>query len=310
MKGLGSEFTEDLKLRVVNHKKRFERMFYARYREMLPNLIIYENNFTSVDFLKTEVALRNGYNVVIGENSKGILMLLGYVLNSLSSENPVDLITTMPLTKEDIHFIVPQSLIPDEMSEITFMDNCTTGNFVVLKNKVLNYISDDEILKYYVAELSELALSRYSIAMQAKINTFFISEVNDQTINNLVQDLYNGSPFVKVTKLFDPVDNIHTINNEHLASNFVELKREYQNKVSELNNMLGVNSLGVEKASGVSDEEAKSNRGFTVSNSNIYLSARDEPIKKLNKRFGLDIQVLYNDEVSSEFNEMEGVSND
>src|SRR5699024_4314974 len=121
----------------------------------------------------------------------------------------------------------------------------------------LNYISDSEVIHHYTMELAELVLSRYSISMQAKINTFFMGESNDSTINQIIDDLYNGSPYIKVNHLFDPKDNIFTIQNENLATNFQELKREYQNKISELNNMLGINSLAVEKSSGVSDTEAK-----------------------------------------------------
>lgn len=300
--GVEEELSRALKQRVMNHKQRFVRLFQGRYREMLPSLIVYQNNeSTSVDFLKAEVALRSNHNVVIGENKDGVIMVLGYITNHQSSENPADLLTTEPLRKEDIKFTIPKDKIPNKMQEISYADNCSTGNFVVLRNKTLQYVNDNDIVKHYTDELAEIVLSRYSITMQAKINTFFISEANDETINQLVTDLYNGAPFAKVTKLFDVLENIHTINNEHLASTLVELKREYQNKISELNNMLGINSLAVEKSSGVSDTEAKSNRSYTTSNANIYLLARNEPLEKLNKRFGLNIESVYNDEVASEF---------
>ena len=91
------------------------------------------------------------------------------------------------------------------------------------------------------------------------------------------------------------------------------MKREYQNKISELSNFLGVNSLAVDKESGVSDTEAKSNRGFTTSNSNIYIRGR-EPFKKLNRRFNLNIFPYYDDEAISKINittlETEGDDNE
>lgn len=300
MKGIGQELSQDLKLRVVQHKKRFIKFFSARYKELLPNIIVYKSNENSVDFLKVEIALRNNFNAVIGETKSGVLMMMGYVTSNLSSENPADLISPTPLRKEDIHFIIPSDEIPDDMSEISFLDNCSTGNFVVLRNKNLNYISDYEIINHYIDELAELVLSRYSIAMQSKINTFFIGEANDTTTNQLVNDLYNGAPFAKVTNLFDPRDNIYTLQNNNIASVFVELKSEYQNKISELNNILGINSLAVEKSSGVSDVEAKSNMSFTTSNSNIYLLSRNEPLHKLNKRFNKEFEAVYNDNVESE----------
>src|SRR5690606_17634866 len=127
----------------------------------------------------------------------------------------------------------------------------------------------------------------------------------DETLNDLISDIYNGNPYVKATKLFDPQEQIYHMQNVSVAGNFKELKNEYQHKISELNNMLGMNSLAVEKESGVSDEEANSNRAYTTSNANIYLDARNHGLVRLNKRYGLDIHASYNDEVVSEFQEME-----
>ena len=77
-----------------------------------------------------------------------------------------------------------------------------------------------------------------------------------------------------------------------------------------------MNSLAVEKASGVSDAEAQSNRSFTTSNANIYLDGRNNGLRHLNKRYGLQLEAIYNDEVVSEFQELandeavEGENND
>src|SRR5699024_3092475 len=95
--------------------------------------------------------------------------------------------------------------------------------------------------------------------------------------------------------------------------NFQELKREYQNKISELNNAIGINSLAVEKSSGVSDEEAKSNRGYTTSNANINVDGRNQGMKNLNKRYNLKLEAVYNNKEASEFQELiekEEVSNE
>lgn len=305
--GLKVELNEDLEQRVIDHRNRFIQLFTLRYRELLPTLIRYTNTkTTAVNFLKIEVALRNNHRVVIGEATNGKIMVMGYVQNDLTSENPSDLFSTDTLTKKDITFTVNKTLIPNTMKEISYYDDCKTGNFVVMRNKTINYLDDMSILKHYTLELAELVVSRFSIAMQAKINTFFKSNVGDESINRIVTQLYNGAPFVKTNKLFDPEENIVHIENEHMAQNFQELKREYQNKISELNNMLGINSLAVEKSSGVSDAEAKSNRSYTTSNANIYIDSRNESLDKLNKRFNLELEAIYNDDVASELQEIGG----
>ena len=140
--------------------------------------------------------------------------------------------------------------------------------------------------------------------MQVKVATLFKGEAGDESINELISDIYNGNPYIKGSKLFEPEDQIYHMQNQGMAQNFQELKREYQNKISELNNALGMNSLAVEKSSGVSDVEAQSNRAFTTSNANIYLDGRNNGLKRLNKRYGLNLEAMYNDEVVSEFQEL------
>lgn len=299
--GLDETVQNKLTEKINHHKQRFISIFRGRYREMLPTLIQYNNeNTVSVNFLKVEHALRSGYDVAIGMTKNGNIQILGYVKTKESSENPSDMLTSKRLHGSDIEFIIPKHLREVYYKEITNYDSCQTGNFVVLRNKILNYVQDYEILEHYVQELSEIVLSRYSISMQVKISTIFKGNLDDTSLENLVSDIYNGKPYITVNKLFDFDENVYKFNNEGLVNAFSELKTEYQHKISELNNMLGVNSLAVDKESGVSDVEANSNTGYTTSNANIYLESRNESLNKLNKRYNLKLQATYNDKVSSE----------
>ena len=302
---LDNTLPKTLKEKVVSHRERFTQIFMARYLEMLPSLIHYKNSETvSVDFLKVEIALRHGFDVVIGETTLGNIQVIGYVTSQETKTNPKDLWTTKVLTKSNINFIIDKKYQLDIYQEITDIDSSLTGNFVVLRNKNIQYVDDLIVLKHYVDELAEIVLSRYSISMQVKIATLFKGEAGDESINEIISDIYNGNPYIKSSKLFDPYDQIYHMENQGLAQNFQELKREYQNKMSELNNALGMNSLAVEKSSGVSDVEAQSNRAFTTSNANIYLDGRNNGLKRLNKRYGLQLEAMYNDEVVSEFQEL------
>ena len=309
--GIDETLPKTLKEKVVNHRERFSQIFMARYLEMLPSLIAYKGSENvSVDFFKVEVALRNGYDVVIGETTLGNIQVIGYVTSQDTKTNPMDLWSQKVLTKANINFIIDKKYQLDIYQEITDIDSSLTGNFVVLRNKSIRYVDDLVILKHYVDELAEIVLSRFSISMQVKIATLFKGEANDETINEIISDVYNGNPYIKGTKLFDPDDQIYHMQNQGMAQNFQELKREYQNKISELNNMLGMNSLAVEKSSGVSDAEAQSNRAFTTSNANIYLDGRNIALKRLNKRYGLQVEAMYNDEVLSEFSQLARIEDD
>ena len=303
IKGLDPELENKLIEIISTHRERFKRLFMGRYKELLPSLISYQNinnEKVNVNFLKVENALRSGYDVAIGLTSENSIQILGFIKSKESSEDPNLILGSRPLRKKDITFIIPEHLKEKYYKEITNYDNCRTGNFIVLRNKTLNYISDYEVLEHYIDELSEIQLSRYSISMQAKISTIFKGNPNDTSMSDLVTRLYYGDPYVLANKTFDPDENIVKIDNSSIISAFSELKTEYQHKLSELLNMLGINSLAIDKESGVSDTEAKSNTGFTTSNANIYLDSRNEPLSRLNKRYGFNIQAVYNDKVSSE----------
>lgn len=311
--GLKVELNQDLEKRVMEHRNRFKRLIYSRYAELLPFCISYTNiHDTAINPVILETALRSNYNMVVGKAKNEQIMILGYC-NSNYSEN--GMIETMlrnshrVLDKHDINFTIPDYLIPDTAKEITSYDNSTTGNFVVLQNKPYSFVNDYEVIDHYSDELAEIVLSRFSLIMQSKFSKVFKSENNDETINQIINMLYNGAPFIKGGLGFDPYEQIIDIESSNIGTNLVELKREYQNKISELNNFLGINSLAVDKESGVSDTEAKSNRGFTSSNTSIYLRGR-QAMDRLNKRFNLNILPYYNDDPISKLtikNDIDGL---
>ncbi|APD20944.1 collar protein [Staphylococcus phage TSP] len=315
-KGVQVELSKEINKRVVEHRNRFKRLMFNRYLEFLPLLINYTNrDSVGIDFIQLESALRQNINVVVGKARNEQIMILGYVNNTYFNQAPnfssnFNFQFQKRLTKDDIYFIVPDYLIPDECLQIhKIYDNCMSGNFVVMQNKPIQYNSDIEIIEHYTDELSEVVLSRFSLIMQAKFSKIFKSDINDESVNQLVSEIYNGAPFVKMSPMFNADDDIIDLTSNSVIPALTEMKREYQNKISELSNYLGINSLAVDKESGVSDEEAKSNRGFTTSNSNIYLKGR-EPITFLSKRYGLDIKPYYDDEVTSEITMIDTLSND
>ena len=308
IKSLENELSEKLELKVVNFRNRFARLFLLRYMEMLPQLIVYKHGYnTSIDFLKLEIGLRDNLDIAIGKAKNGEIMILGYVTSNNTLSEPKNFFThyTNTLTKKDIIPIVGKDLLPDKLEEITLKDNAQTGNFIIVRNKALNYINDREIIDHYTMQLAELVASRFSVTIQAKVITFLKGQIGDETINQIAEELYNGSPYSKVSDYFDPNDQIIKLDNATIAGNLTELKREYQNVIGELNSMLGINSVGVDKTSGVSDIEALSNKSYLTGNANIYLSPRQDAFNLLNKRYDTEIEVVYNDQIASEMQKLE-----
>ena len=308
--GVKSELNEDISRRVIEHRNRFRRLIFNRFVEFLPLLINYtDRDKTAIDFIQLETALRSGYQVVVGKARNDQIMILGYIQGQYyKSSNDYfknfNFNFERRLNEKDITFVIPEYLRPTQALEIQHYDNCTSGDFIVLRNKPVTLNNDYLIIEHYCDELAEIILSRFSLIMQSKFSKIFISDINDETVNQFITKLFNGSPYIKIDGYLDPEEDIIDLGSTHITTALTEMKREYQNKISELCNFLGINSLAVDKESGVSDTEANSNRSFTTANSSIYLRGR-EPFDMLNKRFSQDerynfnIKAYYDDEAVS-----------
>jgi hypothetical protein len=298
---------EKIKMRLVSHRNAVYRFFRNRYREFLPVVIGYtglEN--TKIDPIQLEIWLRQGYGVAIGETKRGV-MILGTVSRQSNIYSLSSNFSVAPMTSNDITYFINEK-IRVKNKEITFHDGYETGNMVVIYNKPYQLTNDFEIIDLYSERIAEIALSRFSIYMQAKIATVIRGESDDEDIEQLTQDLYNGSPFIETTLEFDPRQSVIPIDNgASVVGALPELKREYQNNIAELNNILGLSALGVDKASGVSEIEAQSNKAYQKANSNVYLKSRNEKLKLLNDKFNLSIKAEYADEIASELSSLEKV---
>lgn len=286
---LGVELSRDLSRKVIEHRDKFYDFFIGRYMEGLANLFYY--SIKPFDKATLEIALREGYGVAVGTNKFGQLGILGYINNNQFAYNRPDLLLKPKrYTGSMINYTMPSDLLPEraktnQFLEIWNWDNGQTGDFVVFWNKQINLTNDFQIIQHYAEELAEIVASRFSLIMQAKIQTVLTGDPGDETINQMISAIYNGNPFVKLAKTFDIEDHLITINNTDLANNLAQLKTEYQNKIAELNALFGINVLAVDKESGVTASEANGNLGYVTMNGNVWLESRQKALDLLNARF-------------------------
>nr|DAK30862.1 MAG TPA: upper collar protein [Caudoviricetes sp.] len=286
---LGVELSRDLSRKVIEHRDKFYDFFIGRYMEGLANLFYY--SIKPFDKATLEIALREGYGVAVGVNKFGQLGILGYINNNQFAYNRPDLLLKPKrYTGSMINYTMPSDLLPEraktkQFLEIWNWDNGQTGDFVVFWNKQINLTNDFQIIQHYAEELAEIVASRFSLIIQAKIQTVLTGDPGDETINQMISAIYNGNPFVKLGKTFDIEDHLITINNADLANNLAQLKTEYQNKIAELNALFGINVLAVDKESGVTASEANGNLGYVTMNGNVWLESRQKALDLLNARF-------------------------
>lgn len=290
---VGVELSRDLSRKVVEHRDEFHDFFIRRYLESLATL--YKYNIPSFDSAGCEMALRQGYGVVIGKNKFDQDVILGFIPVQDTFERPYQLFKRR-YTGRDITFTVPDAYLLDyaktaDFQQIWDKDNASSGEFIVLNNKQLSITNDYKIIRYYADELAEIVASRYSLIIQSKIMTVIAGDPGDETVNQMISSIYNGNPFVKLAKTFDVEDNIINVENPNLSNNLQTLKAEYQTKLAELNAIFGINMLAVDKKSGVTEAEANGNLSYVTANSNIWLESRQQALDLYNKRFSTNYHV-------------------
>ena len=245
--------------------------------------------------------MRQGYGVAVGTDINDNFCIYGYVKTANYNNYNINylLAPRAPIKGSEIFWTLPASLRPDgykDITEITSQDSAVSGRFVVFWNKALNFTNDFRIIENYADELSEIVASRFSLEIQSKVTTIFMSDVGDETINQMVSKLYNGTPFVKTGSNFDVRDNVYKIGNDGVGDTLQTLKNEYQNKIAELNSVFGWNVLSFEKASGVSETESQGNSEYVSFNANVWLKPRQQALNLLNKHYATDFSVAISNE--------------
>lgn len=299
--GLGQELTSELGEKVVYHRDQFHEWFVGRYLEGLTALFSYNFNGYPIDTQALEIALRQGYGVAIGTDINNNFTIYGYVKTANYNNVNINylLAPRKPIKGSEIFWTLPAYLRPDnykDITEITAQDSAVSGRFVVFWNKALTFTNDFRIIENYADELAEIVASRFSLEIQSKVTTIFMSDIGDETINQMVSKIYNGTPFVKTGNNFDVRDNVYKIGNDGVGDTLQLLKNEYQNKIAELNSVFGLNVLSFEKTSGVSETESQGNTAYVSFNANIWLKPRQHALDLLNKHYATCFNVKINDE--------------
>lgn len=296
--GVNTPLSDQLELKVMHHRNEAYQWFTNHYYELLINQRNYVNLPTTVNRYKMEHFLRFGYNVVLGYNTIGKFTMLGYVNNNFSSSDPVNLYQTRGLDGRDVTWLVPDYLIPPHPRELT-TDN-ENGNFIILRNKTVPLISDFETVNMYAKKYAEIEASYYSMIIQSKVATFFQSDVHDESINQVIEKLYNGSPVIKISNLLHPDRDIITVDNSHYPELLASMKDTENDIINQLNNALGIAGTGVNKQSGVSNDEVHSTDEFVNATGNIYINGIEEPLKRWNSIYDTNYHVYLNQKPASD----------
>lgn len=152
------------------------------------------------------------------------------------------------------------------------------------------------VVNFFADRLAELMASRLSLILQAKVTSVIpVENGNSEDANQIAANLLNGAPYLIMNKdRMRLKDMVVTIGDSSIPERIKTLKTAFNDEQNELNNMLGINTVGVDKASGVSDKEADSNNDYVTSTTNMYIRGVQHGLDLYNTRFHKKMYVYMN----------------
>ena len=132
--------------------------------------------------------------------------------------------------------------------------------------------------------------------MQAKMTTVVpVANGNSEDADQIAATMYNGQPFLLMNENRMRLKQLVTqLGDSSVPERIKTLKQAFNDEQNELNNMLGINSTGIDKASGVSDKEVDSNNDYVVSTTNMYIRGVQEGLSLYNARFDTNYYCFLN----------------
>jgi hypothetical protein len=285
----GNNVEQDIKDFQLKKMRSFRKNAYAvfmqRNLENLATYITHKNTPSTIDSLRLEATLRMPYKntrVAVGLDKNNDLRILGTIIaTQLTPSNYfVSLnIPTAPLTGDAILFSISSDLRLNDYKEATLDD--PVGNFVVFQNRTFLAATDYSVIQNTALKVSELELSKLSLASQAKISTAILDDQNSDDALQAIADLYDGAPYVRAGKYFDTT-NIVQLNNAQFFDNYKKLDDAIQQDISQMFALLGKNVNQIRKESGVAAEELEEASTESEINKKAYLDVRNNAWRLVN----------------------------
>lgn len=176
-----------------------------------------------------------------------------------------------------------------------YQKNCTIDDSVIIYNNYLR-LPDLWVIAQYAQRLYEV---QRSIDVNVKAQKTPIALVTNQdnrvTMMNFYKQYDGNEPYITVDESFN-LDGIKVINTQSpfVGNHLQDLKHEIFNEALTYFGITNINTVKKERL--ISDEITR-NQGGTEVEKNVRLNARQDAVDKINKMFGLNIEVEYNSQL-------------
>lgn len=158
---------------------------------------------------------------------------------------------------------------------------------------------DNDIFEIYARRLADIDRTIDVNLLNQKMPVICsIPETKRLTYSNLLKQIYSNEPVIIVDDGVVNLNNIKYIstNVPYICDRLLDAKAQIW---SEAMTALGINNNNQQKAERVQTAEVMANNGQIVANRLIHLDSRRKACKAINEKYGLDVWVDYNQDISS-----------
>lgn len=180
-------------------------------------------------------------------------------------------------------------------SDNGYLEDFKSEDIEIIRNNRFSYPTKF-LINYHIKKLFNLDITiDKNLWYQRNMSILKSSDETRLTMNNIIDQYDKNSYIIYGKKELDIKDNIENLNFNipFIADKLEEIKSK---KWNELINMLGINSANTDKKERLITDEANANNQLIELDVDIMLAEREEAVKRINERWGLNITVSLRNE--------------
>lgn len=294
-----------------------EQEYFNIYRDYLTNLVLnlitYENAPDTLDERFLEFNLRYYGYARVGGLDKNNVFVLGqnqngeYGLNAIGSLIDQSMIPN-PFAVDDSTKELPY------LTRMNFVDK--KAGYVTLTNKYNFYLSglmstftDLQLIERVSKSLAKIKASEMRNVDFMKQQFIGLTKNKNLTANQVYQQIQEGQSFIGIDSDLGDINSVLDVTDFNIQDYLPSLKTAWNNEVSELLTMLGINTVGVDKKERLVSMEAEANAQLTEASANVYLQARNQQLEILNHVLGTKIEATFNQQAFQQLVKLQDAQN-
>lgn len=294
-------------------EQEYYNIYVDYFTNLVLNLITYENAPDTLDERFLEFNLRYYGYARVGGVDKDNVFVLGqnqngeYGLNALGS-------------------LIDQSTIPnpfavdDSTQELPYLTRMNyqdkNDGYVTICNKYNYYMAglmttftDMQLVDRVSKSLAKIKASEMRNIDLMKQQFIGLTKNKNLTANQVFQQIQEGKSFIGIDSDLGDITSILDVTDFNIQDYLPSLKTAWNNEVSELLTMLGIDTVGVDKKERLVAMEAAANAQLTEASANVYLQARNQQLEILNHVLGTKIEATFNQQAFQQLVKLQDAQN-